>query len=450
MSFDETYQLVDLVEDENAKTFVAKEIATDRTVSVFLFVGDQARRHAELLERLRVADRRQFPELIEIGNNQGTPYVVTQPLSGFSELKKRALQLKSPAEAPATSKKEDFSKVGMWHVPQTLSAPPGTRQPPDAGGTELKPLQQPKDKPVVAAPSPQPESGGEFTRMFQAPAPPLGEPPVRIPEAPAGPPQPPPAAGEFTRMFQAPAPPLGEPPVRTPEAPAEPSQPPPAAGEFTRMFQAPAAPSGEPAGRTPKVPEPAGVPPRSEKSEPGEFTRFFQSAPTTAPVPPIPQKPETQGQFTRIFGAGGRPDTPPATSPRLFESAPASTESRQRPKREASVPAPPQAFNTPAGEFTRVFGGAPMEAAPSANGLSAPAEAASTPAAASAGEYTRLFSAPVSSQTMETEAEPAKEPAAAADSPAAAKPSSRLPLVLTGVIFLLLVVIVVLIFTLWK
>ena len=415
MSFDETYQLVDLVEDENAKTFVAKEIATNRTVSVFLFVGDQARRHAELLERLRVADRRQFPELIEIGNNQGTPYVVTQPLSGFSELKKRALQLKSPAEAPATSKKEDFSKVGMWHVPQTLSAPPGTRQPPDAGGTELKPLQQPNDKPVIAAPSPQPESGGEFTRMFQAPAPPLGEPPVRIPEAPA-----------------------------------EPSQPPPAAGEFTRMFQAPAAPSGEPAGRTPKVPEPAGVPPRSEKSEPGEFTRFFQSAPTTAPVPPIPQKPETQGQFTRIFGAGGRPDTPPATSTRLFESAPASTESRQRPKREASVPAPPQAFNTPAGEFTRVFGGAPMEAAPSANGLSAPAEAASTPAAASAGEYTRLFSAPVSSQTMETEAEPAKEPAAAADSPAAAKPSSRLPLVLTGVIFLLLVVIVVLIFTLWK
>jgi hypothetical protein len=80
MSFDEKYRLLELAEDQGVKTFVASEISTGRKVTVYLFVGEQAQVQADLLIQLRAADRVQFPELIEVGDNRGTPYVVTQPI----------------------------------------------------------------------------------------------------------------------------------------------------------------------------------------------------------------------------------------------------------------------------------------------------------------------------------------------------------------------------------
>ena len=455
MSFDEKYQLVDLVEDENAKIFVAEEISTGRKVSVFLFVGEQARLHADLIERLRMADHRQFPELIETGNNQGTPYVVTQPLSGFSELKNRILRIQLTAEAPTTPQRENFSKVGMWHVPQILSAAPAAQKPSDETAKEPQPTKQPADAPIVAPPP----SGGEFTRMFQTPAAPLGEPTVNIPKAapqqmqsPPTPP-PPPSGGEFTRMFQTPAAPLGEPTVNIPKAAPRQTQtapPPPSGGEFTRVFQAAAPPLGEPAVNAPTAPEPPAAQPRPPQSAPGEFTRFFQSASTT-PVPPMPNKTEAKGEFTRVFGGSGRPEAPAAASTRLFESPPPPGEGLRPEKPEVSRPSPPKAFGTPAGEFTRVFGGASMETLPPAKSTPPAAENPAPPAApGAAGEYTRMFSAPPKPEEPAAAPEPAGVPSAASASPAPAKSNSRLPLILTGVIFVLLVVIVALIFTLWK
>ena len=55
MSFDERYQLLELAGDEGAKTFVAREISTGKKVTVFLFVGEQARAQADLLFQLRAA-----------------------------------------------------------------------------------------------------------------------------------------------------------------------------------------------------------------------------------------------------------------------------------------------------------------------------------------------------------------------------------------------------------
>ena len=50
MEFYEKYELLDLFKDEGVKVFNARETSTGRRIAVFLFVGEQARLHAELLE----------------------------------------------------------------------------------------------------------------------------------------------------------------------------------------------------------------------------------------------------------------------------------------------------------------------------------------------------------------------------------------------------------------
>ena len=97
---------------------------------------------------------------------------------------------------------DHLTRVGRWKIP--VVAPP------------------------IAEPAPpQPQTGpGEFTRMFQAGAPPAPT-PEPAPPTPPAPPQPQAGPGEFTRMFQAGAPPA---PIREPAPPPRPAPPQPQAG----------------------------------------------------------------------------------------------------------------------------------------------------------------------------------------------------------------------------
>ena len=205
MGFDERYQLLELAGDEGAKTFVARETSTGKKVTVFLFVGEQSRTQSDLLLQLQALDRTLFPELIETGDNGGTPYAVTEPMGGLSEFKRRLAQLKAaPPQAPA-HKPGEFSKAGVWHVPGELKHPPGGAATGSlesiAAGTQTKPQAS------------VPGTSGSFTQMFQAAAAPMGEPAPVAPE----PPSPAPAStpphttpGSFTQMFQAATAPIGE------------------------------------------------------------------------------------------------------------------------------------------------------------------------------------------------------------------------------------------------
>ncbi len=464
MRFDERYEAVDLVEDENVKIFVAREISTGRTVDVFLFVGDQACEHAELIETLRTADRRKFPELIEVGSHQGSPYVVTHPLGTFSELKTRASHL-ATAAAPLVHKSDEFSKVGIWRVPKTLTAPPSHSdkslpqappQPPPVpqqpasgelallfkaptapiGESAVTDRRAPSQPPT--APSVQP-APGEFTRLFQAPAAPSGESSGTVPlaqeQAAATPPSAQPAPGEFTRLFQASAAPSGESCSTAPraqeQAAATPSSPQPAPGEFTRLFQAPAAPGGESSSTVPSAPEPAAAMP---SSAPGEFTQFFQAAPapSSEPTSLLPE-PEIQGQFTRVFGSAGGPETPPWTVTRSFDSTPAET------------PVQPPPLYAPASDFTRIFGSVSGESPKPPSGVGIPTAAPTPEAAGAPGEYTRIFGAQPFPPVPSADQKPA-EPATLTgpESSVTVRKHSMLPLVLIGIILLLLAVIVIL------
>ena len=143
MDFYQKYELLDLLKDEGVKVFNARETATGRRITVFLFVGDQARLQADLLEQLRASQRPGRPDLLEVGDAQGTPFVATEPLGGLADLKRIAVA------APAGKPPDAFTKVGVWHIPG----------------------------PTAPAPAPVAPARGEFTGLFQAAAPPqpMGE-----------------------------------------------------------------------------------------------------------------------------------------------------------------------------------------------------------------------------------------------------------------------------------
>ncbi len=362
MEFHQKYELLDLLKDEGVKVFNAREISTGRRIAVFLFVGEQARLHAELLKQLRASLRPDRTDLLEVGDNQGIPFVVTEPLGGMAELKRKvAVSPAPPAAAQAGRPPDAFTSFGIRHVPApTLS---GAR-----GATPVTP------PPPAATAPPAQSAPGEFTRLFQPSAPPqpigdaapLPPPPTqaRPPAATAPPAQS--APGEFTRLFQPSAPPPPQPPTqaRPPAATAPPAQSAP--GEFTRLFQPSAPPPPLPPTHAP-LPPPAAPPAQAGA---GEFTQFFQSPLSQArasepvfPPPPAgaPQKPSppavppssTPGEFTRIFGRGNAPAAPPA--PRAGGSATLSF--RARPKFTPPATTAPSAGP---GEYTQMFGAQPV------------------------------------------------------------------------------------------
>jgi hypothetical protein len=268
-------------------------------------------------------------------------------------------------------------------------------------GAPLAPSGEPALPPVAAqaaTPEPafshKPQSGpGEFTRMFQAGAPPapIGEPvmpPVAVhpatpvappvtPPTPAVPAQPQTGPGEFTRMFQAGAPPapIGEtvtPPVvvqGAPPAGAFPPQPQASPGEFTRYFSAPLPSSVPVSGSSslPQFPAPSPFlkadpsPPAASFAPPGEFTRIFgksdlgaiPSSPMVAPPPTL-----AAGYAAAPPGGSAAPSFPPA--PQLVPQFPA----------PAATPIP-QPTGAP-GDYTRMFGPQPRPIKPAPAPVQAP------------------------------------------------------------------------------
>src|ERR1035437_6717121 len=154
---------------------------------------------------------------------------------------------------------------------------------PDAGSlTRPQPVKAPEPPsplPQAGSPAPRAPEPGEFTKQFQRPAAPAAEPGL-------------PAASPFTAQFPAAG---SAPPIPPARPAATPSTEP---GEFTRMFQSPvAAPAPEPvappacAATTQFTPPmPAARPAATPSTEPGEFTRMFQAPPSPqAGPPPAPE-----------------------------------------------------------------------------------------------------------------------------------------------------------------
>lgn len=397
MSLDERYRLLALEGNEGAQTFAAQEISTGKRVTVFLFVGEQAREQSDFLIQLGATGRDQFPELIETGDNRGTPYVVSEPIDSLTEFKRRLSRVTTPPQEEPVQKAGQFSKAGVWQVPANL-------QPPES---QEKAAQSSRDTnaggPRETAKTSSNKAPGLFTQMFQAAAP-AGEPAIQPQKAPE------------------PEPPVSESP-----------------GSFAQMFQSAGVPIGE------SVPQPSKTamkpsPSKPAESGPGEFTRFFNAAASPSRAPsPVPSKRESAGDFERIFGSGDSAAANPPVGTGIFgQSNPAAETPAVETQQSQSTPA--QA-SPPPGEFTGIFNAA-------TSGVPATGPKASPPPAGGPGDYTRMFGAQSFSQ--EPPAEPAKAPAITPEVPAPVKINPKMVFALIGIALLLLAAITVVVVTMGK
>jgi hypothetical protein len=326
---------------------------------------------------------------------------------------------------------------------------------------------------MFQAPEPQPEphaasqpqkEESEFTAMFRAASPVKREASLedtqelRTPNiAELGPPPTQPVGetpGEFTAMFRTPPAPAPEqPPAPPPDSEATrifPSTPAPsAAGEFTAMFRTP--PPVIPERPAASAPEPSAAPPPSQATG-GEFTAMFRTPPSSAPEQPRPA-PSTPGasdpgEFTRLFQSPGAP--PQARSPipapqpsgsefDRFFNAPYSSDPEA--EKRLSGPAIPDAPSTRnPGEFTRLFSDKDLIAGSAGPSSATGAFAVPSgpppeePVVSGPSEYTKLFQTPAA-----VKSEPAPAPAPAAElEPAAVQAPSKFPNLLMWILLGLL------------
>jgi hypothetical protein len=144
------------------------------------------------------------------------------------------------------------------------------------------------------------------------------------------------------------------------------------------MFQTPAGPEGS-------SPLPASAPhqaPVPQQSGPGEFTRYFQAPPVTAPGQPVhpaiqnpfgnqpsaqPPPAKPAGEYTQMFGVPAIPPSPVSGGPAGYPPQQYPPPAQQQGQQQAQQP----------GEFTRMF------QAPSFQAQAPSQAAAATPASQS-------------------------------------------------------------------
>jgi len=433
MIFHDKYELLALRGGDEEIALPGREISSGRDVLVHLLSAGYTIENRVLLRAIDKLPEEYRQKVLDKGDHDGIPYVITEVLPAKVKLRDWIAEAKA---APAQKLPDSPIKSGVWKV---------------------APVPAPEK-------SPQPEVG-EFTRLFQSvQAPPAAPQPMsqddtptaaialpKLDEAPPGPAAPEPQPGEFTRMLRSAAP-----PPETKPAPPPPLAAPPEPGEFTRMFQAAVPPETRPATPPPPAPEPAAAPappppapapppapvaaPRPlPAAAPGEFTRMMQSPLTPGPLRSQPSAPpQPASEFTRMMQAGQLPDAPP----------------RQAPPPGPAPAARDLSLKTP-GEFTRMFStdpapseslAAPVEQAPLPQGGAAtgafsrrvtapPPQAASGPS-----EFTQMFGRPAAAPAPKP---PAPKPAAPPPSSPAQKSYLPLVLILAGLFILVVILIVV-------
>ncbi len=82
MALYERYELLELRRDDGIQTFHAREIATARPVQFHLFAQEESCENNALLSRLEYLPDAERRRVIERGEYQGRPYVITDRLAG--------------------------------------------------------------------------------------------------------------------------------------------------------------------------------------------------------------------------------------------------------------------------------------------------------------------------------------------------------------------------------
>src|SRR5450756_2143132 len=139
MDLTQKYHLIELLPGEGVQSYCARQTNTGREVTVHLLVGGKTPENEATLVRLRAMQPQSMAKLIEVGEQQGTTFVVTVA-PPFQRLD---AWLAEQDRVAAVAK--EFGKATVWKRPAVGSLVP------------------PAPPPPAKAPEP-----GEFTRMFQS------------------------------------------------------------------------------------------------------------------------------------------------------------------------------------------------------------------------------------------------------------------------------------------
>ncbi len=81
------FELLELRRDDGVQTYHARDLSTRRPVQVHLFADPHERQTLELLAKLAYLPEIEKRRVLDRGIFQGRPYVVTDRLAGFANLK---------------------------------------------------------------------------------------------------------------------------------------------------------------------------------------------------------------------------------------------------------------------------------------------------------------------------------------------------------------------------
>jgi hypothetical protein len=167
MDLDKKYALIESIPGQGASSYRGRQIASGRDVTVHLLRGDQAQ-NENLLSRIRTLPLGSLRQVVEVGEQEGTLYLVTTapPHRHFSEWLPELERLTSAEPG-------EFTRFFR----------PNTSQP------------ERSSEPVLA-PAADTSCAGEFTRLF-GPA----TPPTPTDEPQFNPPIPGHAPSEYTRVI---------------------------------------------------------------------------------------------------------------------------------------------------------------------------------------------------------------------------------------------------------
>src|SRR5690242_19587784 len=109
MDFYQKYELIEPLAGEGTKSFRAKQNSTGREVTVHLLVGGETPENQVLLARLRALPPQSMGKLIEVGNHEGTTFVVTgaPPFQHLTEWL-------NDQDRAAREESNKLTKVGVW------------------------------------------------------------------------------------------------------------------------------------------------------------------------------------------------------------------------------------------------------------------------------------------------------------------------------------------------
>src|SRR4051794_2531858 len=83
MGFYQKYELLEMVKDDGIKTFLANEKGTGQAVTVHLFTDGATPENRKLLGRIASLSESNRQLVLDWGDNDGTPYVVTKSASSL-------------------------------------------------------------------------------------------------------------------------------------------------------------------------------------------------------------------------------------------------------------------------------------------------------------------------------------------------------------------------------